>query len=221
MMTWILVIALALLAFIGVAFMLKAPRGTREAIAAALVLGLAGYVTQGHPSQPAAPKQAAESVSGNSGALVEARLRVSEKGIPPTDRWVVIADGLARNGQYADAAEVLRGAIEQDPKNSDAWLAMANALTAHAEGILTPASLYAYRRAARAEPDNPGPPFFMGLALLQGGRIEEARALWADLLVRAPADATWRLPLAQQLQRLDAAIREQSGTVQAGPASRP
>lgn len=220
-MTWTLVIALALLAFVAIVFVLKAPRGTREAVAAALVLGVAGYAVQGKPSLPAAPKQGGESMSGVSSALVDARLKVTDRSIPPTNQWVIIADGLARNGRYADAAEVLRGAIARDPGNSEAWLATANALMAHSEGRLTPASFYAFRRAARANPDNPGPPFFLGLALLQGGRVAEARSLWADLVARAPTEAPWRAPLARQLEQLDAAIAAQSGDPSAAPLSPP
>lgn len=206
-MTWIVVIALAVAAFVLAVFVLKAPRRAREAVAAALVLGMAGYVTQGSPRMPSAPKDGEESAADGAGrALVEARLKVTDRGIPPNSKWVVFADGLTRNGQYAEAAEVLRLSVAKDAKDSDAWLAMANALLAHSDGVLTPAALFAYRRAALVDPGNPGPPFFLGLALLQGGRIAEGRTLWAELLARAPADAQWREPLAQQLAGLDAAI---------------
>lgn len=219
-MTWVLIAGLALLAFMLIVFVLKAPRGTREAVAAALLLGIAGYVMQGRPGLPGTSKESAEPVSADPAALVEARLKVTNKNIPPNNRWVVIADGLARNGQYADAAEVLRGAVEKDPKNSEAWLAMGNALMAHSQGMLTPAALYSYRRAAKADPDNPGPPFFLGMALLQAGRVAEARSLWADLLARAPENAPWRLPLALQLRRLDALLSGQTGALP-GPPSQP
>lgn len=217
-MTWVLIAGLALLAFMLIVFVLKAPRGTREAVAAALLLGIAGYVMQGRPGLPGTSKESAEPVSADPAALVEARLKVTNKNIPPNNRWVVIADGLARNGQYADAAEVLRGAVEKDPKNSEAWLAMGNALMAHSQGMLTPAALYSYRRAAKADPDNPGPPFFLGMALLQAGRVAEARSLWADLLARAPENAPWRLPLALQLRRLDALLSGQTGALPDPPS---
>lgn len=203
-MTWVPVILLALAAFGLIVFVLKAPRRGWEAIAAALVLGIAGYASQASPGLSGAPKEAAEQVSNSASATVDARGKVNNSSIPPRDRWVVIADGLARNGRYGDAAGVLRGAVEADPGNSDAWVAMGNSLVAHAEGQLTPAALYAYRRAARADPDAPGPPFFLGLAFAQSGRFGEARQLWAGLLERAPKDAPWRDPLAGQLERLDA-----------------
>lgn len=210
-MTWVFVIGLAVVVAVLLLFVLKVPRGGREAVGSAVLLGIAGYVTQGSPGEVGAPKVASEQVSGNAAALVEARSKVTNSGIPTLNRWVVTADAFARNGRYADAAEVLRVAVEEDPKSSEAWLAMANAIVAHADNSLTPAALYAYRRAATADPDAPGPPFFLGLAFAQEGRLAEARTRWAEVLERAPADAQWRAPLAQQLQRLDAVIAAQKG----------
>lgn len=207
-MTWLLALLLAAAAFVLATFVLRAPRKGWEAIAAALMLGVAGYALQAEPV-PAAPKQARETLSGDPAALVRARAKVTQSGIPPQDRWVIIADAMARNGQFGDAAEVLRGAIVKDPKNAEAWLAMANALVQHADGLLTPAALYAYRRAAEAAPEHPGPPYFLGLALAQSGRFAEARTLWRRLLEQTPPDAPWRTDLTGQLGRLEALIASQ------------
>jgi predicted Zn-dependent protease len=51
----------------------------------------------------------------------------------------MIADALMRHGDYADAATRLRGAVDKDPRDSAAWLAMASALVGHADGSLSPA----------------------------------------------------------------------------------
>ncbi|HUD29737.1 MAG TPA: tetratricopeptide repeat protein [Novosphingobium sp.] len=220
-MTWVLVIGLALAVLAVLLLVLKVPRGAREAVASALLLGIAGYVTQASPGLAGAPKEGREAISGDPAAMVEARGKVTNSGIPTLNRWVVTADAFARNGNYADAAEVLRIAVEEDPKSSEAWLAMANALFGHADDTLTPGALYAYRQAMQTDPDAPGPPFFLGLAFAQEGRLAEARKLWADLLLRAPDDAPWRMPLFQQLQRLDAVIAAQKGespAVQGQPA---
>lgn len=202
-MSWALIIGLGGLAFAALAFVLKAPRGGWEAIAAALLLGLAGYALQGRPAQPGAPKAAAAQLKGNGAALVAARQQLRESGAQGTSSWLVIGDAMARNGQYADAASVLLGAVEQNPADAEGWLALGNALVGHAEGALTPAALYAYSRAATANPDHPGPPFFLGLALAQTGRLNEARSMWAQLLARAPQDAPWRKDLAERLAKLD------------------
>lgn len=232
-MTWVLVAVLALAVFALAVFVFKVPKGGREAVAAALALGIAGYAAQGTPAQPGAPKDAEEGRSGELGEFfAQARATFSSSVLPPSDRWVVIADGLARHGEYADAAEVLRGTVENEPAEpardpdvrayrSDAWLSLGNALVAHAEGQLTPAAAYAYRRAARSDPEAAGPPFFLGLALAQSGKLAEGRALWADLLARAPKDVKWRPILAQQLARLDAFIAAQGGGVGGGGAGQP
>jgi cytochrome c-type biogenesis protein CcmH len=208
-MTWVLVALLALLAFAVMAFLLKAPRPGWAAIGSALLLGAAGYAAQSRPDLPGSPLAAREATAGNPGA-VTARQSLSA-GAPAANKWLVIADAMARNGQYAAAAEVLRGAVAANPKDGDAWLAMANALVSHAEGRLSPAALLAFRRAEAASPGSPGPPFFLGLALAQAGRFPEARAQWAELLARSPAEAPWRADLAARLQQLDQLIAEQAG----------
>ena len=210
-MTWIVVIALALAAFAALMLVFKAPKQGREAIGAALLVGLAGFAWQASPAQPGAPKEAAERPQASGAALVAARKALDSGNVAPADRWTVVADAFSRNGQFAEAAGVVLGTVEKDPGNADAWLALANNLVAHAEGNLSPAALYAYRRAAMADPQHPGPPFFMGLALAQSGRLAEGRAVWAELLARSPAQAPWRTDLATRLADLDAFIARQQG----------
>lgn len=207
-MSWILVAGLAVVAFALAAFLLKAPRGGREAIASALVLGIAGYALQAHPNLAGAPKAPAQGPANEAAAMVEVRQQLGDKQGLPGDNWLVIGDALARHGQFADAARVYLGAVEKDPKNVEGWLALANALVAHADNSLTPASILAYRRAGEAEPAHPGPPFFFGLALAQSGRLDEARATWAALLENTPPGAPWRPELEQRLAALDAFIRD-------------
>lgn len=208
-MTWVVVIALAAAAFAALAFVLKVPRKGWEAVGAALLVGIAGFAWQARPAQPGAPKEAAERPQASGAAMVQARKALSEKNVAAGDRWTVVADAFSRNGQFAEAAGVVLGAVEKDPNNADAWLALANNLVAHAEGNLSPAALYAYRRAAQADPQHPGPPFFLGLALAQNGRLADGRAVWADLLARTPKDAPWRADLAARLADIDAFIARQ------------
>lgn len=203
-MTWVLAFALAAACFVMAAFVLKAPRAGWEAIGAALLLGVAGYGLQASPGLPGAPKAAVEKISGDGAAAVAARGALSGKGSAmPGNRWLLTADAFARHGQYADAAGVLQGAIEAEPANAEAWLAMGNALVGHADQTLTPAALFAFQRASAAAPGHPGPPFFLGLALAQSGRLTEARGLWVRLLQDSPPDAPWRADLEQRLGELD------------------
>lgn len=219
-MGWVLIAVLAVLSFGVLAWVFKAPRKGWEAIGAALMLGIAGYALQGSPAQPGAPKEPAPQTREGAAALVAARQELARDGGANPSSWVMISDALARNGHYSDAAGVVLGAIEKDPKNADAWLALGNYLMGHTEGVLSPAALYAYRRAAEVDPQHPGPGFFMGLALAQNGRLAEGRALWADLLARAPKDVPWRADLADRLARLDAFIAAQDQPAAAASAPR-
>ena len=210
-MTWLWVFALGLAAFVLLAFVLKLPRKGWEPIGAALLLGLAGFAYQARPAQPGSPKDAVQESDRSGEMLVAARKALASETAMPNqpNQWMVIADALTRNGQYGDSAGVVLGAVERDPRNADAWLSLANNLVAHAEGNMTPAAQYAYRRAAEANPQHPGPPFFVGLALASGGKLTEARAVWADLLARTPADAPSRPFIAERLERLDAFLAMQ------------
>ena len=178
--------------------------------AAALVFGLAGFAFQARPDLAGAPKQAAEDTAASGADMVAARHQLNTGGPSSGDRWLIPADALARRGQFADAAGMTLGATEQNPGNADAWLALANNLVAHAQGHLTPAALYAFDRASKADPAHPGPPYFMGLALAQNGLLTQGRAMWADLLARSPADAPWRKDLAARLADLDQYIAAQA-----------
>lgn len=212
-MTWLIA---ALLAAVALALVLwfRPARAAGAAVAAALVAGLAGYALQASPGLPGAPKAGAVTLADNPEALVEARRALEAKPGMPGDKWLVIGDALARNGQFADAAAVMLGAVEKDPKNGEAWLAIANSLVAHADGMLTPAAMLAYQRAADANPAHPGPPFFLGLAMAQSGRFAEARAIWADLLARTPPEAPWHGDLKARLDRLDGLMAQQQAAQQ-------
>ncbi|MFN6934789.1 MAG: tetratricopeptide repeat protein, partial [Tsuneonella sp.] len=111
-----------------------------------------------------------------------------------------------RRGQFADAAGILRSSLAGSPDDPEARLALANALVEHADGQLTPAAVFAFEAAERADPGQPGPGFFLGVALIRNGRLAEARTLWTDMLAKAPRDAEWRAGMEERVARLDALI---------------
>lgn len=200
---WIIAIVLTGAALAALIVLGKAPRKSWEAIAAALVFGLAGFAYQVRPDLAGAPKQA-EAPQGKLGeGLVKIRQRLAGEGAIANNRWLVTADALTRQGEFSDAAGFLLGGVEENPHNSTAWLALANNLVGHANGALTPAALYAFNQAANADPQAAGPPFFLGMALIDNGRLEQGRAILAELLARTPENVEWRPLLAEQLQMLD------------------
>lgn len=217
-MTWVLIGLIALAVFAALVWLLKLPRNGWEWTGAALLLGLAGYALQGSPAEPGAPKPPVEN-PGTADAALIAQRQTMGSAFGSGQSWLIVADGLSRQGQYGAAAQVLRTAVHQNPKDADLWVALGNALVGHGDGFISPAAQFAFQRAATISPTHPGPPFFMGLALAQSGRLAEARAIWGRLLEQAPKEASYRGDLESRLARIDAMIREQAAT--APPAASP
>lgn len=207
-MSFVPLILLAAAAFGLAVVVLRLPRAGWTLMGAALLFGLAGYALQGSPGQAGAPKSASKAVTEGA-ELVDARRAIY--GPAPPSRFVTVADGFARRGQFADAAGILRASLAEAPDDPEAWLALANALTQHAGGQLTPAAAFAFDRAARGDPANPAPGFFLGVALIQNGRLQQARSIWAGMLADAPEDAPWRPGLEERLGRLDQLIAQSGG----------
>ncbi|WP_298190760.1 tetratricopeptide repeat protein [Novosphingobium sp.] len=223
-MTWVFILLIAVVVWGVMAFLLKLPRTGWEITAAALLFGISGYALQGHPGQAGAPQAPVENAKLADQTLIKERQQMGA-AFGQGQSWLILADALTRQGQYGAASDVLRKAIAKSPQDADLWVALGNALVGHTDGVITPAAQFAFQKAANIAPDHPGPPFFMGLALAQSGRLAEARTLWAELLVRSPADAPYRPDLEARLARLDSIIAEQAqmqgGMTGAPPAAAP
>lgn len=215
-MSWLPILILTALVFALAVFVLKLPRTLWMLFGSALLFGLAGYAAQGNPGQPSAPASPVREDAAQSGELmVEARREFYPEGRLPS-RFVVTADAFTRRGQHDQAANFLRNAVAENPKDGEAWLALGNALVEHAGGRLTAAALYAYSQAEKVSPENPAPTYFLGLAFLRAGEPANTLTLWRELLENAPADAEWRGPLSARLERLEAilGVTEQEGSVE-------
>jgi len=210
-MSWIVSILLALACFGIFAFLFRVPRKAWSAVLAALVFGLAGYALQAHPDLSGAPKEAHKEQSQSGWRVVDLRKEMIGDKYRSRSNSLVTADALMRQGQYANAAMLLRGAVRDNPKDAEAWLAMANALTFQADGALTPAALLAYRQAGQWAPDSAAPSFFVGLTLISQGQLIEGRELWANRLKSLPAGAPGREALAERLAQLDELLRRIAG----------
>lgn len=204
-MIWFAVTLLALLGFALAIGLLGLPRSAQALLGTALMLGLAGYAWQGSPDIAGAPASTRVAGPQNNEVLVAARRAMFGGDVPPA-RYVAVADGFALKGQTEDAAGFLRVALSENPRNAEAWVALGNVLVAHARGSLTPPATEAFARAARLAPASPAPAYFEGLALLQTGRVPEAREAWTRALTLVPADAAYRPIIAGQLAQLDHAI---------------
>lgn len=207
---WIALLALAVL-LIGL-FVLRIPRNAVTALAAAIAVGLAGYSWQGEPTKPSAMPQ----TSGIEEDLGE-QIVTLRRQILPEDEWsnngdaMLTADAFARRGRFQGASVAYGTIVRKDPLDSEAWLALGNVLVGHADGIITPPAVRAYRAAEELDPDTPGVPFFFGLALIQNGDFMQARGAWAEALSRTPEGSEAHTLLTERLGRLDNLISIASG----------
>lgn len=200
-MSWLPVIVLAGLALALAVFVLRIPRGAITLLAATLLFGLAGYAWQGSPGMPAAPGIVAPSPPGLDELSVKSRREFYDASSLPS-RFLITSDAFARRGDHIRAAAFANSAIRENPRDSEAWTALGNALVEHADGRLTPAALDAFRQGANAAPLDPAPQFFLGFALLREGSLERALLIWEQILQAAPENARWRPAMAERVERL-------------------
>ncbi|NNC53956.1 MAG: hypothetical protein HKO08_13035 [Erythrobacter sp.] len=200
-MSWIAVIGLAALSFLAAVFLLKVNRSGWSLLGAALLFGLSGYGLQGSPAIQSAPgtTRAQQGLDGE--LLVSSRRDFFDADQLPS-RWILTGDGFARRGDYMQAAGFYRSATQENPADTEAWLALGIALVEHADGNLTPPALKAFERAQALDETNGGARYFLGLSWLRAEQVGRTVELWSEALEAAPEDAPWRDTLALRLMRL-------------------
>ena len=202
MMGWIILFLLVLICLAALIWLGKLSRATYELTAAALLLGVAGYAWQGNPGMAGVsvvPKEEANSFDDDT---IDARNEMGER-FGSAQEWLIFSDSLNRSGKHGAAANYLRNGVKEHPDDPDLWVGLGNALVVHANGVITPAAQFAFQKAADLSPEHPGPPFFLGLAYAQSGKIDQARAIWTELLARSSADAPWRADLESRLAAME------------------
>jgi cytochrome c-type biogenesis protein CcmH/NrfG len=203
-MGWLILLILALAAFAAIWRSAGLDRAGVQFLAAALLLALAGYAWQGSPGLAGSPRRAAERPAPPQTAFSATR-REMFGGFDRVDNWLTISEALARGGDTAGAAGVVRSALRKYPDNAVLWTGYGDVLVSHGGGLLSPAADLAFRRGIGLAPRHPGPRLFYGLALAQNGRLDEAGLAWRQALALSPAGSKWREGLEQQLRMLEQA----------------
>ncbi|MGF1549498.1 MAG: tetratricopeptide repeat protein [Sphingomonadaceae bacterium] len=200
-MGWAIPALLAALVLLGLWKLAGLARGPLLLAATGVALAFAGYAWQGRPDMPGAPAPP-RIVEMPENAFAQARPELLGR-FDQADAWLNLAESYQRRGDHRRAVMVIRSALDKFPANPDLWVGLGNALVLHADGRINPAAKLAFDRAAAVAPDHPGPPFFYGLALVQAGRLDEAREIWSRLLASLPEETIWREELELRLAMLD------------------
>ncbi len=211
-MGWLLILLFALLLFAALWRFARFDRVALQLVAAALLLALAGYAWQGRPTLAGRPVPPPVRQSLPDTAFAKAREGMLGQ-VDVAARWLTIADSFHRSGDTETAVGVIRAGIRAHPRDADLWVGLGNALVLHGDGMMSPAAELAFQRASALAPEHPGPKFFYGLALAQGGKIDEAEHIWRALLQTAPADAEWR-PMVEERLALVAQARAVAARMQ-------
>jgi cytochrome c-type biogenesis protein CcmH/NrfG len=203
-MGWLLILLLGAALLLILWRFVRLDRAALQFVAAAVLLAMAGYAWQGSPGLAGSPAPAAVRKSLPESDFSETRESMLGR-FDNAASWLTLAESYQRTGDTRSGANVIRAGLKAHPNDADLWVGLGNALIIHAGGMMTPAAELAFRRAARIAPDHPGPKFFYGLALAQGGKFDEAEAIWRTLLAEAPADVSWRAMVEERLMALDQA----------------
>jgi cytochrome c-type biogenesis protein CcmH/NrfG len=201
-MGWLGILVTAALVLIALWKLARFNRTALQLAAAALLVAMAGYAWQGRPSLPGKPVPPPVRVAKPDSAFAETR-KAMLGSFDNANAWLTMAESYQTQGDTQSGAEILQSAVRKWPKDPDLWVGLGNALVIHAGGMMTPSAEVAFRRASKIAPEHPGPKFFFGLALAQGGKFDEAENLWRGLLQTAPVDASWRPMVEQRLAMLN------------------
>ncbi|SFI52290.1 cytochrome c-type biogenesis protein CcmH [Phyllobacterium sp. CL33Tsu] len=167
------------------------------------------YTKTGSPDLPAQPlaerlsRPPDQSTPAELIARAEAHLTLN-----PDDGqgWEVLAPIYLRIGRPADAITAFQNAIRLNGDTATRQLGLGQAMTAAADGKVTPEAEAVFKHALELDPKDMRPQFFIIDGWMQQGRLSEARDLIRKLLVEAPADVPWRDQAQAALTRLDQEI---------------
>lgn len=220
-MGWLWFAAIAILVMLGLWKIAKVQRQTLELAGAAVLLALAGYAWQGNPGKEGSPIAAPEQTLADDNTVET--LKRERAGQSAENQWLDLADALVKVGNTQAAVSIVREGTRKSPNNPDLWVGLGNALVVHNQGQMNPAAQYAFMKAATISPNHPGPPFFLGMALAQSGKLDDAGSVWRGLLARAPDGAPWKEDLVRRLTEIGqmpvADAAKASAAKEARPAS--
>jgi cytochrome c-type biogenesis protein CcmH len=205
-MGWVM---LALIAATTAALLvvLRVPKLLWSLVGSVLMLGAAGYAWQGSPTLAGQPVAAGRAKMMVDPTYIALRNQLFGR-FGGESMYFGISDVALREGKTEFAARVVTGGIDYAPRNAAMWTELGNVIALHDHQLVSPASLFAYRRAMTLSPDHPGPAFFLGWAYVRAGELAAARPYWARALRLAPAGAEYRPEIARRLAMLDAYLAQ-------------
>lgn len=207
-MGWVALAALGAVAF-AAARLLGMHRDLSSFLGAALMLGAAGYALQARPGLPGAPVAASARAIDVDPGLSELRIQMFGRHTQAESLFFA-SDALIRSGATKSAVYLMLGGINRQPQDAAIWTGLGGAYVANDGGILSPAARFAFNRAMQIAPEHPGPPFFLGVALIRAGEFRAARRWWMQAFILSP-DLSFRAQISERLALLDQFLASPAG----------
>ncbi len=189
-------------------------RWTAAALVTAIVpLGtVVLYLLLGSPGQPGHPfqarqaeREAATQHSGiDMGEAIERLAERLEQEPGNIEGWILLGRSYASEARYGEAAQAFRRAVELSGNDPELLGIYGETLVAAAEGIVTPEARRIFEQVSAAQPGNPGPRFYLGLARAQAGDGRGAIEVWLQIEAEVPADTPWLPALRENIERVAA-----------------
>ncbi len=164
---------------------------------AALLLGVAGYAVQGHPTAPGVPARQMKAATTFDAEEIALRDSMIEK-YTADGAYLTAADAMARYGEPRVAVLLMIGGIGRYPDSYLLWSELGTTLAAH-DRAMSPPALFAFRRAMRLAPRHPAPRYRLGLAQAMAGDLAGAAVSWRRALALTPPGAPYRDRIAERL----------------------
>ncbi|MDB5676026.1 MAG: hypothetical protein JWM65_3008 [Sphingomonas bacterium] len=180
-------------------------------VGAALMLGATGYALQGSPGVEGHPVEANVTPIEVDTGLVELRGKMFGIGTGEA-AFLGTSDAMIRAGNLRSASDLALAGIRQSPNSAMLWTGLGSVLVQHDGNTMSPATMFAFRRAIALAPDHPGPYFFLGVAFIRAQQLAAARAAWTRALALTPSTVEYHDELAERLKLLDQFLTQNAGT---------
>lgn len=180
----------------------------RLALLAALVIPVIAtplYLRYGAPHEPDVPLAARldQAMANQDFPALIARVEKRIEETPDDVKgWEILSSAYMKLDRYGDAARAFANRIKLGQNTADNLTDMGEALTLDNGGQITPDAAQAFADAVKLDPKLPKARFFVALAAMQAGKLDEAEQSLTALMNDSPADAPWRGAVQDQLDRL-------------------
>ncbi|MDQ8728577.1 c-type cytochrome biogenesis protein CcmI [Bradyrhizobium sp. LHD-71] len=195
----------------------------RRTVAVLALVGLpllagALYLRQGSPTLEDVPLAARATVPPASASLETLVAQVEthlEKNPKDGRGWEVLAPVLLKLGRADDAVRAWRNSLQYNGETAARRADLGEAIAAAAGGVITAEANTEFEHALALDPNEVKARHFTAVAAQQDGRSEQARAIWRDMLTKAPENAPWRPLVVRALAQLGGVAPELPGDVAA------